>query len=571
MTHSKCLTNEFFNKELFTVSEQEIEEFKQKFELQCPILYERFKDNVYYMTILKMMTIEQKNIYTNDYLLHVASEWRRDRIEYGDELRCICHWLPGKHRYHISNIPVIDHWNKLKEIEISPDNYSEFRSADLLVHVSLLEICEYHALYDPLIVPHSFQINDCLETTMKYICAAAEWIDDMIKKSKTSIFPLQIDLCVHYAATIDSNDDCFQFPTIDHGKKATTLQQFDDALKRYYNSMGVEYVNQFSTYAEENGYEYDDVVEEITYHYGQNDNMCMILDFDENIPLKQEFKNINDRENEIFNLLFKIYNDPDYDFKRPYNINQISIDRIGDIQKKLEGKKSKYACIECDSNGIFYSNEFIVCSWIRININLNQNVLYSKDIIFLLAKYVDDAEWSLQTQSFVKLFNKFTVKNNVKNKRFITFIDRRNSARNIDTLWMFEPFQCANIPNDAISYWYFNALKTFLLPNNINVDNANQCDDNKDTNALLLTFSFHVKSADSIKCFLYYKNGEMMQFMPKHIKNVLPKLFTANLNATFDGSVNVQFMENENVISQQITRINKILHDNPFDFRGIEK
>ena len=69
--------------------------------------------------------------------------------------------------------------------------------------------------------------------------------------------------------------------------------------------MGEEYDNQFSEYCDENGF--DDLSEEMGAGYED----CLLVDFDEDIPFKREPQNT---EKAIFELLMKIYNNPDCDF-----------------------------------------------------------------------------------------------------------------------------------------------------------------------------------------------------------------------------------------------------------------
>eukprot|EP01084_Bolivina_argentea_P075345 136589_1 len=122
--------------------------------------------------------------------------------------------------------------------------------------------------------------------------------------------------------------------TTKHGKMrkhnlpmAPTIEQFDDALARYYNLMGSEYANQFSEYCEENGF--DDLAEEM----GVDPLDCMLVDFDEDVPFKVapwydgDVQCVN-KTKAIFELLLIIYYNPDCDFQQydnefiPLQINE---------------------------------------------------------------------------------------------------------------------------------------------------------------------------------------------------------------------------------------------------------
>eukprot|EP00483_Globobulimina_turgida_P009741 UN09760 len=117
---------------------------------------------------------------------------------------------------------------------------------------------------------------------------------------------------------------------------------------------------------------------------------------------------------------------------------------------------------------------------------------------------------------------------------------------------MYEPPKnCQNIPDDPVPEWGISSSRTRLLPDMdygdgsdaiTGPDTSNQKDnkDEKEDNAKqlkdsnigasfhckggLITFSFHVKAIDVIKCYMYW-NGTIIRFMPEDIKTVLPKMF----------------------------------------------
>ena len=120
-----------------------------------------------------------------------------------------------------------------------------------------------------------------------------------------------------------------------------------------------------------------------------------------------------------------------------------------------------------------------------------------------------------------------------------------------DKMYMYEaPSDCSLVPNNPVVEWGISASKACVLPNmkygektidqkgdttekksnsqgkekdnekyvNSNIGAASHC------KGSLLTLSFHVIERDIIRCYLWW-NGQMIQFMPNDLKNVLPKLF----------------------------------------------
>merc|ERR1712130_469941 len=159
------------------------------------------------------------------------------------------------------------------------------------------------------------------------------------------------------------------------------------------------------------------------------------------------------------------------------------------------------------------------------------------------------------------------------NSRVISSIDRK------DTIFMYvPPKNCRNIPNGAVDEWYLNSSKTCLLPNmeygdgkeaekvklekvkkedtmkklkNANIGSYSHCKGG------LLTFSFIVKSEDTIKCYLYW-NGQMTRFMPENIKFIFSNIFNMELKE------NQEFIKNEKKINKIIKKINKVLKNKFF-------
>jgi len=165
---------------------------------------------------------------------------------------------------------------------------------------------------------------------------------------------------------------------------------------------------------------------------------------------------------------------------------------------------------------------------------------------------------------FENIFKDFILKNDLSgadkerqhylaNKRLVAFVDRRRSKKkdaNVDDeIFMYEP------PNDEytqkvpqrdelVNEWFFSASRTCLLPNveynakvvvgndpgqvtksktgpGGNIGASDHC------NGGVITFSFHVFSEDKMKLYLYFQ-GQMIRFLPRDIKLLLPRLFVPN-------------------------------------------
>eukprot|EP01083_Nonionella_stella_P046149 123562_1 len=92
----------------------------------------------------------------------------------------------------------------------------------------------------------------------------------------------------------------------------TSVEQINAALQRYYQLMGVEYDNQFTTYCEDNGF--DDMNYELISVDNASD--CMLIEFDTAVPFKIK---PSDHTQAIYDLLVKICQDPDCDLTTETN------------------------------------------------------------------------------------------------------------------------------------------------------------------------------------------------------------------------------------------------------------
>jgi len=146
-------------------------------------------------------------------------------------------------------------------------------------------------------------------------------------------------------------------------------------------------------------------------------------------------------------------------------------------------------------------------------------------------------------RGFIDPFKEFVEKNDMgkgkknehypRKRRFCAIVDRRKGEEEDDELIFFEPpANCNSFPEGQyVQLWYFDAAKTCILPqkgydagkggreDNITVGTA--CD------GQALTLSFHVESADEIRCYLFV-NGGMMRFMPEDLIDFLPGFFAVD-------------------------------------------
>merc|ERR1712241_454778 len=174
---------------------------------------------------------------------------------------------------------------------------------------------------------------------------------------------------------------------------------------------------------------------------------------------------------------------------------------------------------------------------------------------------------------FSKQFRIFSTQMREKNKgkemeeyprgyRFNALIDRRkpddkeNKGKNIsdkDELIFYDPPSNANkLPQgQRSSMAYFNASRTVLIPgsgDDVNGDDQKKKDLAKVKTSLegckgaMMTLSFHVESADEIRCYLYL-NGKCIRFMPRDIIDVLPFFFHPEVAGNKDWKTSEEALE----------------------------
>ena len=85
------------------------------------------------------------------------------------------------------------------------------------------------------------------------------------------------------------------------------------------------------------------------------------------------------------------------------------------------------------------------------------------------------------------------------------------------------PLDCREMDADPVPEWHFEAANNCLFAYT-DGDGKEQTVSSHDVIPGLVTFSFHAKSEDDIKCYLHYKGGSM-RFLPEDVGTVLPWLF----------------------------------------------
>merc|ERR1712130_381260 len=145
------------------------------------------------------------------------------------------------------------------------------------------------------------------------------------------------------------------------------------------------------------------------------------------------------------------------------------------------------------------------------------------------------------------------------NSRVISSIDRRDKIKK-DTIFMYVPPKTCLLPNmeygdgkeaEKVKLEKVKKEDTMKKLKNANIGSYSHCKGG------LLTFSFIVKSEDTIKCYLYW-NGQMTRFMPENIKFIFSNIFNMELKE------NQEFIKNEKKINKIIKKINKVLKNKFF-------
>ena len=141
-----------------------------------------------------------------------------------------------------------------------------------------------------------------------------------------------------------------------------------------------------------------------------------------------------------------------------------------------------------------------------------------------------------------------------ENRRFCFFVDRRGDG-NSDELIVYSPPDDVNIiPEDHIPQSMFVMSGACLIPHkgyaeskqdDFEFDPRQQeeanftIDTQSNSRGQVLTFSFHVESADEVRCYLNWY-GQSLRFYPQDIVDVLPVIFDERFSAK-----NVEFKDSD--------------------------
>ena len=173
-------------------------------------------------------------------------------------------------------------------------------------------------------------------------------------------------------------------------------------------------------------------------------------------------------------------------------------------------------------------------------------------------------------------------------RRMIAFIDRRSAAKGGHTsydAWLYEPPKdCNEIPDNAVPEWFINASRTTLLPQLGYRVQSELSQDERAAFAMknhsaeleaeamatkqnvsssfhcvgsLLTLSFYVKSADVVKCYIFWHDLGI-RFMPEDIRTTLLRIFDLERHG------NREFLQNDEILAGFIESMRRGLRDEEF-------
>eukprot|EP01084_Bolivina_argentea_P230882 389500_1 len=116
------------------------------------------------------------------------------------------------------------------------------------------------------------------------------------------------------------------------------IESIDNGLKRYYESLDMQYDALFMDYCDENGFDSDAVIDEFGTDAADN----MLVDFDDDFPFAKPPENATERAQSILDLIQKIHNNPSISFavtmpkfdKYFFKISDEDIEEVKRIYKK---------------------------------------------------------------------------------------------------------------------------------------------------------------------------------------------------------------------------------------------
>eukprot|EP01084_Bolivina_argentea_P076212 138118_1 len=118
----------------------------------------------------------------------------------------------------------------------------------------------------------------------------------------------------------------------------STIKNICDGLKRYYESLDEDYDKLFTNYCDDNGFDTDQVIEEI----GNDPMENMLIDFDDEFPFASPPESTIAKTRQILDIIQKIYHNPSISFevqmpqfnRALFDITEKDIKEIRKIYKK---------------------------------------------------------------------------------------------------------------------------------------------------------------------------------------------------------------------------------------------
>eukprot|EP01084_Bolivina_argentea_P282797 484172_1 len=138
------------------------------------------------------------------------------------------------------------------------------------------------------------------------------------------------------------------------------IDKIDKALKEYYKQRGKNnYYNSkgdgiFKVFCNDNGFEDDDVKEELQANNGDD---CTLTDFDDNFPSNKTFANNDDKCNEILRILKQIAEYGSYSSQQSQETPGFDISICANVtQKDIDEAVIQYSQMECLSKHLEKDN-----------------------------------------------------------------------------------------------------------------------------------------------------------------------------------------------------------------------
>ena len=139
---------------------------------------------------------------------------------------------------------------------------------------------------------------DTVRDLSKFVSCMMDWDSPMDTIPIRGVHSNQLSVIVEYINHFDGKYT-YSLPPNDMNQ----IERINYHLKHYYQSLNKEYDNLFIEYCEDNGYEVEDVEEEINDESAPDDSV--LIEFDDDFPFKTVPNDDNQREKIIFDILLK--------------------------------------------------------------------------------------------------------------------------------------------------------------------------------------------------------------------------------------------------------------------------